>query len=182
MPLRIRRVLRMILLCLGLATAAANAAPPRTPIEQPPIEQPPIERRLTPAQMHDTGLDTLRPEQLALLNRLLQETARDASALPASPPTTASTGDVRPVAPDPTAFAGLQDGPQKAELAGTLEGWQPGTVFELRNGQQWQVLKGKWRLSKPLSNAPVTLVPGVMGRWFLQVDDTIPMARVQRIR
>jgi hypothetical protein len=94
----------------------------------------------------------------------------------------ASTGDARPVAHDPTAFAGQQDGPQEAELAGTLEGWQPGTVFELRNGQHWQVLKGKWRLSEPLSNAPVTLVPGIMGRWFLQVDDNIPMARVQRIR
>ena len=173
MPLHSRRVPRAILLGIGLTAAAITCAAPPAPIEQ----------RLTPAQLHDTGLDTLRPDQLALLNRLLMESAADATAPAADASTAAaSTGDVRPLAPDPTAFAGAMDGPQKAELTGMLEGWQPGTVFALRNGQQWQVLKGQWRLSKPLSKAPVTLVPGVMGRWFLRVDDSIPMARIQRIR
>jgi hypothetical protein len=102
--------------------------------------------------------------------------------VPSPAASAAATGDIRRLAPDPTAFAGAVEGPQKVTLVGTLEGWQPGTVFALGNGQQWQVLKGQWRLARPLADAPVTLVPGVMGRWFLQVDENIPMARVQRIR
>lgn len=175
MPQRPWHAPQFTLLAIGVALASiAHAGAPTSA---------PIEQRLSPAQMHETGLDTLRPEQLALLNRLLQETAPAIAVPPVTaPPPAATTGDVSPLAPDPTAFAGVQDGPQKAELVGTLAGWQPGTVLELRNGQQWQVLKGQWHLSKPLSNAPVTLVPGVMGRWFLEVDENIPKARVQRIR
>ena len=86
-----------------------------------------------------------------------------------------------PVAADPTAFAGAQDGPQRARLTGALEGWGPGTVFVLDNGQQWQVLKGELRLPRRLQAPEVMLVPGVMGRWFLQVDEDLPKARVYRI-
>ena len=40
-----------------------------------------LEKRFTAEQMHATGLDTLKPEQLALLNQLLRDEARDAAAV-----------------------------------------------------------------------------------------------------
>jgi hypothetical protein len=60
-----------------------------------------------------------------------------------------------------------------------VEGWAPGTVFELENGQLWKVLKGELR--KALQSPEIVVVPGIAGRWFLQVDEDMPKARVYRI-
>ncbi|MEY3372754.1 MAG: hypothetical protein RLZZ537_1222, partial [Pseudomonadota bacterium] len=39
-------------------------------------------------------------------------------------------------------------------------------------------LKGHMKLPKPLIDPAVKLVPGIAGRWFLQVSEDYPMARV----
>jgi hypothetical protein len=78
-------------------------------------------------------------------------------------------------------FIGLDTGRIASKAKGTVAGWEPGTVFELENGQQWKVLKGGMKLRKPLENPEIVLVPGVAGRWFLQVDEDMPKARVYRI-
>ena len=66
-------------------------------------------------------------------------------------------------------------------IQGRVEGWEPGTEFHLANGQVWKVLKGSMKLRKALQDPEVVLVPGVMGRWFLQVDEDAPKARVYRV-
>lgn len=133
-----------------------------------------IERRLTAEQLHATGLDALSPAQLALLNRLLrEETAKTVEAATAQPPR-GEDGDHK-------AYIGLDDQPIKSRLKGSVDGWEPGTVFELDNGQQWKVLKGSMKLRKPIEAPEILVVPGIAGRWFLQVDEDMPKARVYRI-
>ena len=61
--------IRLSFLLAGLLMHASAAAL----AEQPYVE---IEQRLTVEQLHATGLDTLSPQQLELLNRLLRERAR----------------------------------------------------------------------------------------------------------
>lgn len=131
-----------------------------------------LEKRFTPEQMRATGLDTLAPEQLATLNRLLREDVLTPAPAP-----------VRDDAPtrDESRLVGFDDQPIVTTLVGTLAGWAPGTEFELANGQRWKVLKGSHTLSKPLDAPQVKLVPGVMGRWFFRIDDDTPGARVYRI-
>ena len=73
---------------------------------------------------------------------------------------------------------GLQDGPIRSRLVGSVSGWKPGTIFELSNGQRWKVLKGSADLPAALHSPEVLVVPGVAGRWFLQVDASMPKARV----
>ena len=119
-----------------------------------------IEQRVDPQQLAEVGLT---PAQLQTLNRLLRE------------------GDARAPTPAPM-FPGLDDGPIHASVTGQVDGWQPGTVFTLDNGQQWQVLKGEMKLKASRSNPPIVVVPGIAGRWFLQVDEDLPKARVFRIR
>lgn len=131
-----------------------------------------IEKRLTPEQLRATGLDTLTPAQLELLNRLLRE-EQAGTAVVAEP--------LVENEPERTSFIGLDDQPIRARLKGAVSGWEPGTVFELENGQQWKVLKGRMTLRKPLEAPEVVVVPGVAGRWFLQVDEDLPKARVYRI-
>jgi len=166
-----------------------------------------IEQRLTPEQMHATGLDTLSPAQLQLLNRLLREGAAAAADASAPASTSATATQQAPVAtvdqssnpavssaPASAAiesnankpavapmFIGLDDQPIKSRVQGTVGGWAPDTEFLLENGQRWKVLKGELTLPKPLENPLITVLPGIAGRWFLQVDESLPSARVYRI-
>lgn len=146
-----------------------------------------IEKRLTAEQRRATGLDTLSAEQLALLNVLLRDSdaehlaevkeeakaearAEVARALPDTPEGRAGSG-----------LIGLNDEPIRSRVKGEISGWEPGDVFQLENGQQWKVLKGKMRLPKTLQSPEIVVVPGIAGRWFLQVDEDTPKARVYRI-
>ena len=133
-----------------------------------------IEQRLSAEQLQEVGLT---PAQLALLDRYLRE------AEAAAPPLETSRYEAAAGVgkPDPTRYAGLDTERIASKVQGLVSGWEPGTVFKLENGQQWQVLKGSMKLRKPLQDPPVVLVPGVAGRWFLQVDEDMPKARVYRI-
>jgi len=156
-----RRPFWKLLLPLALLSAAALAQSHDGDLQQ----------RLTPEQMHATGLDTLTPDQLALLNRLLAEEAAQAQAPAAAP-----------AQPQPAPFfTDESEGPIKSRLVGAISAWSPGTVFVLENGQQWRVLKGARTLRAPLQAPDVAVVPGIAGRRFMQVGDE-PMPRVVRIK
>jgi len=134
-----------------------------------------IEQRVDPQELARVGLS---PAQLQTLNRLLREADARSPA-----PSVAPAPVVAPGAPTPAPmFPGLDDGPITAKVTGQVDGWAPGTVFTLDNGQQWQVLKGEMKLKASRSNPEIVVVPGIAGRWFLQVDEDLPKARVFRIR
>lgn len=125
----------------------------------------PLEQRLSAEQLQQVGLSA---QQLQLLNRMLSE----------------ATPSPAPVAATPTPAPmqiGLEEGPVHSSVQGTVEGWEPGTVFVLANGQQWKVLKGQMRLRAALQSPEIEVIPGIAGRWFLQVDEDLPKARVYRI-
>ena len=169
--------------------------------EQQPFQ---LEQRFTPEQMHATGLDTLSAPQLALLNRLLSDesakheqahaaamAAKDAQVAAAAATQTASAAastttslTVATTAPPKnpeSSFIGFNDQPIKSRVVGAVSGWSPGTEFKLENGQTWKVLKGTVDIGKTLQSQEVQVIPGVAGRWFLQVDEDLPKARVYRI-
>ena len=165
-------------LALLLPAFAASAATPYVELE----------KRLTPDQMHATGLDTLSPAQRAALDAILRGDAErsqaDAEARiaqaqhdGAEPPASARAG----AKVDEGRFVGFMDAPIRSRVKGTLTGWEPGSVFVLENGQQWKVLKGSLTLRKPLESPEIMLVPGIAGRWFLQIDEDTPRPRVYRI-
>lgn len=134
-----------------------------------------VEQRFSAAEMHETGLDTLTPAQLAALNRLLREKPAMPGAV--QTPSSAQAGE----APGHQYYMGLDDKPIHSRVKGNVDGWEPDTVFELENGQRWKVLKGSMKLRAPLQAPEIIVVPGIAGRWFLQVDEDLPKARVYRI-
>lgn len=131
-----------------------------------------IEQRLTAEQLRETGLNTLSPEQLERLNQLLS--AESSKLAKIEKP----TNEDRPI---PVSYIGLNDKPIKSRLKGSVSGWAIDTIFELENGQRWKVLKGSMKLRKPMQSPNIIVVPGIAGRWFLQVDEDLPKARVYRI-
>lgn len=144
-----------------------------------------IEKRLSAEQLHETGLDTLSPQQLARLNALLRDDAAQAQsqtiaetrALLAKQPPVERTGEQRGA----MSYLGMDVERITTRLEGSISGWEPGTEFHLANGQVWKVLKGQMKLRKPMESPEVVLVPGIAGRWFLQVNEDLPKARVYRI-
>lgn len=147
-----------------MLTAAATARAEHAYID--------IEKRLTPEQVRATGLATLTASQLELLNSLLRdETAKIVAS--SGPRADSEHGRGQQI--------GLDDQPIKTRLKGSVSGWEPGSVFELENGQQWKVLKGSAQLRVRLDSPEIVVVPGIAGRWFLQVDEDMPKARVYRI-
>jgi len=174
-------------LMLVLTTFSPHAAAQATYIR--------IEERLTPEQLRSVGLTG---EQLEKLNRMLREAqdgqgaamvagaAAPAAAASATPAATPAASSAPPVTRDERgrdegSLIGFNDKPIQSRLKGSISGWEPGTVFELENGQQWKVLKGALKLPKTLDAPEILVVPGVAGRWFLQVVDGMPKARVYRI-
>jgi hypothetical protein len=166
------KMAKLWLLALLLAAGAAMAGDRYVPIEQ----------RLSAEQRRATGIDTLSVEQLAALNKILsgeheyaqiEATAKAEAELKSKP-----QGD--PAAAGGT-LAGFNDEPIRSRLVGSVSGWEPGTEFKLENGQTWKVLKGNMKLRKPMQAPEIIVVPGLMGRWFLQVHEDFPKARVYRI-
>lgn len=144
-----------------------------------------IEQRLTAEQIKQVGLS---PTQLELLNRMLRDAANPENTPAVTADTRHEPGQAsesseaaQTQARRSSSYIGLNDEPIHSRLKGSVSGWEPGTVFELENGQQWKVLKGKMRLSQTRHSPEIVVVPGVAGRWFLQVDEDMPKARVYRI-
>jgi hypothetical protein len=135
-----------------------------------------IEQRLTAEQLRDTGLATLSAEQLKLLNSLLRDDV--AKALQASKVETLEGNEP---GRGTSSLIGFNDEPIHSRLKGSVSGWEPGTEFMLENGQTWKVLKGSMKLRKPFEWPEIRVIPGIAGRWFLQVDEDLPKARVYRI-
>jgi len=163
MPARTLVALSILSLLLPLSAVAA----------EPPYVD--IERGLTAEQLHETGLESLSPGQLQALNALLR--ARSADTVKE----TKADASREQATQDRGWLVGLDDKPVKAHLKGAVDGWEPGTVFELDNGQHWKVLKGRHALPRTMTAPEVVLVPGIAGRWFLQFDEDQPKARVYLI-
>lgn len=153
----IRGLAAALLLACALSSGNALAERPYVAVEQ----------RLSAEQMQSTGLDQLSADQLSLLNRLL----RDEQANIVSETEVFTRERTR--AEDRTAV--------DSSLKGDFRGWQNGTVFELENGQRWRVVDGEFHATKRLSQPKVTISPGALGSWYMQVEGTGVKAKVKRI-
>jgi len=165
------RFIALVALCLAAVSAIAA---------EPYVD---LERALTPEQRRETGLDTLTPAQLARLNEILRD--REHAAVERAPVAAPKTSEEPTVVAAPrepqAAPPDLEIRTIKSRLRGRVESWAPGTEFRLENGQTWKVLKGEITLRTPLDAPEILVVPGVAGRWFLQVHEDYPKARVYRI-
>ncbi len=159
--------MRLLLACLAVAVAASMSSAPALAAQ----DYVALEQRLNAEQMRATGLDTLSSEQLALLNRLLSQ--EQGAAVQAAVAERAADDVGRR---EKRAAAA----PVTASVQGDVRAWSRGDTVLLDNGQRWRVVEGNLYLGKPVSNPKVTLTPGFMGAWYLQMDGQTPRMKVQR--
>lgn len=137
-------------------------------------QQAPVETRMSAAEFKAAGLDKLSPDELRHLNAwLAAQSAEVASIAPAATPAPRA----RAITQRRTADL------NKSRIQGTVQAWDVGTVFTLDNGEKWEVVAGKARLYRPLQHPEVTLVPSLMGAWFLKfnADSDVAKPKVERV-
>lgn len=69
----------------------------------------------------------------------------------------------------------------ESSIPGRFEGWGPNERIKLANGQVWQVVDGS-RAAFNLDNPKVVIRRGMMGGYFLEVEDTNRSPRVRRLQ
>jgi hypothetical protein len=136
-------------------------------------------KTLTPEEFSAAGLAKLNADELARLNALI-EAQRSSSAEKArreakgQRPVTEKEGGLldrlRVVLAPGTA---IEYATVETQLTGSFRGYEPGSVLTLANGQRWRVVEGSyWAPAKDANKVrKVEIVPGVLGSFFLRIDD-----------
>lgn len=69
-----------------------------------------------------------------------------------------------------------------SSVVGRFDGWSPGTVLTLANGQVWKVTDDADAVLPIMQNPKVEITRGLLGAYFLQVEGHTNSARVARVR
>lgn len=101
--------------------------------------------------------------------------AAPAAAAPSSPPSLLSRFGFESRA-QPDELPSIE-----SHIPGRFEGWGPGTVIKLANGQAWQVSDGSSRTAW-VDNPKVTVRRGALGSFFLDIERVNPSPRVRRVQ
>ena len=111
--------------------------------------------------------------------------SRAAPAAPARPATPAPAPAPHPAARD---FGLEQRAPaveppatMESFIPGRFEGWGPGARIKLGNGQVWQVVDGTSAYFN-LDNPKVVVRRGMMGGFFLEIENSNRSPRVRRLQ
>ncbi len=141
-----------------------------------------LEERMTAAEFRAAGLDKLSGEELSALNRWIQArslTENEALELVGgSAPSRAATA-----AEDRRGLSNSErDEPIISILPGPFNGWSGRQEFELQNGMVWRMTEPSTFAIGTIDSPQVTIRPGVLGAWYLSVEDYNREVRVVRIR
>jgi hypothetical protein len=147
--------------CRGIADTAARLAcydglpvtPAAAPTQSPPIAPSrPAPGATTPAPRAAAPAPT--PQAQAAKDFGMEERAAAAQALP---------------------------GTLESTIPGRFEGWGPNSRFRLANGQVWQVVDNSSAVVYR-DNPKVVVRRGMMGGFFLEIEDSNRSPRVRRIQ
>lgn len=116
-------------------------------------------------------------ERLACYDALALTLRKPAAPAPAVSATPAQQA-ARFGAPEPSAKDTLDA--VESQIAGHVEGWGPGQVFQLANGQRWYVADGSTGVMD-LKNPKVTIRRAAMGTFRIEFEGSKQSARVKRM-
>lgn len=130
-----------------------------------------LEERMSQRDFENSGLQKLSEEELAFLNRWLQERGLTAATAPAPAADTIGLPPARTDSGDRV----------QSRLMGSFRGWSGNTVFRLENGQVWQQTGGGELAGVNLESPSVTIEKGMLGAWYLRVEGYNSRAKVKRV-
>ena len=132
-----------------------------------------VEEQMSSREFKAAGLEKLSPEELAALNAWIRTNQPVGSV-------------IYDRAADDRKRIGFDDSSARDDISsnviGDFKGFGSGTILKLENGQVWQVTGGELAGIKAMSNPKVSIRPGLMGGWRLQVEGYNAVAKVKRIQ
>ncbi|WP_282296040.1 hypothetical protein [Stenotrophomonas sp. PS02289] len=143
-----------------------------------------LQQQMTPAEFKAAGLDKLSPAELSALNGWLQGKVA------------AVTADVREQVREAAREEGRQEvigksrgfwdfgskEPIVSTLQGDFRGFGKGQRYLLANQQEWEQSDDVSRSGYRKSNPAVSITPGLMGVWYMEIDGVNTRAKVRRIK
>ncbi len=127
-----------------------------------------VEEQMSSREFKSAGLEKLSPEELAALNAWIR----------ANQPTGGS-GVAYNRAQDDLVRIGFDDSSARELITSNIIG---GASIKLENGQVWRVESGELEGIKSMTNPKVTVRPGLIGGWRLQVEGYNTVAKVKRVK
>lgn len=136
---------------------------------------------LTPNDKAAAGLDKLTPGERAHLQALVE-------AYKIAPTASASTVRPEPTAPAPTPTVVVNPGSRvqyatiTSTIAGDFNGWKPGQVLALANGQRWRVTDYDGYYIRLTTNPEVEVTPSKFGGYWMKFPTLKVRVRVELIK
>lgn len=161
----------------ALLAAAALAASPFAATKAPAQDVEgfsSLEERMTGKEFTEAGLDKLTPEELAALNRWIRQ--RSVADYRYEGPAEGAESD------GPVPIDRMPNERIDSRIVGTFEGWTGDTEFVLENGMVWEQTGNDRYRMRVMENPEVTIRPGLLGGWELQVEGYNVRTKVRRIR
>lgn len=174
MPLRL---LRPLCVALVLCTVALPALAQR-------VVDGDLQQQMSPQEFKAAGLDKLSATELATLNRWLQGKVEAA--------TTEAVAAVREEAREEgrqeviVKNRGFFDFGSKEPITGVLEGefrgFGKGRIYTLDNGQTWEQTDATTLAGVRKTSPKVSMNPGLLGVWYMNVEGVNTQAKVRRTK
>jgi hypothetical protein len=146
-------------------------------------QQASLRRQMGEAAFQQAGLQKLDPQELHALEAWLARHGEELARLvPVSQAASAGAiaGRASPFQAGPSSHGRRADDTVSSHVAGRFDGWGPGSVLRLENGQQWRVSDdSSLTVAHALDHPAVTVRPGLLGGWLLKVQGYHASARVE---
>jgi hypothetical protein len=147
-----------------------------------------LQQQMSPSEFKAAGLDKLSPAELAALNSWLQGKVAAVSA------------DVREQVREQVREEAREEGRQEvivknrgffafgttepivSTLEGEFRGFGKGRRYVLANKQEWEQTDDVTLAGVRRTNPEVSITPGMMGAWYMQIKGSNTRAKVQRVK
>ncbi len=139
-----------------------------------------LQQQMSPAEFKAAGLDKLDPQELASLNHWLQGTVEAARAHAVD--VAREEGRQEVIVKNRGFFDFGSKEPITATLQGEFTGFGKGRVYTLDNGQQWEQMDAVTAAGVRRQAPRVSIKPGVMGAWYMRVDNINVQPKVRRVK
>ncbi|MBB6367919.1 MULTISPECIES: hypothetical protein [unclassified Xanthomonas] len=160
-------------LCAALAVYAAPALAQRTVSGD-------LQTQMSPQEFKAAGLDKLSPQELAALNDWLQGKVAKETAVALEK---AKEEGRREVITKNRGFFDFGSAePIESTLVGEFSGFAKGRHYVLANGQEWEQTEAASLASVHRTAPKVKITPGIMGVWYMQIDNYNTRAKVRRVK
>ena len=147
-----------------------------------------LQQQMGAAEFKQAGLDKLSPAELQHLQQWLANHAPElVAAVPGSEVASANVAADKRSSRSAGWFGNKAGTAGKknshtvvSPLAGSFNGWRPGSILTLQNGQKWRVSDdSSLTATRPVDSPVATVKPGALGGWILKIEGYNTSARVE---